>query len=109
MTESLLKSLPAIRASTHVYPTSVARQRHLITNHRSSGLASVGLLVSSTAPARDPGAGRSTNDKRWRVHGGQRGRELSKDAAVAELERQFTDYLANTPDKPPSYTQAKGV
>lgn len=51
----------------------------------------------------------STNDKRWRVHGGQRGREDTKEAAVAALEREFTTYLAVTPPKPSPYAQAKGV
>lgn len=51
----------------------------------------------------------STNDKRWRVHGGQRGREPTKDEAVAALEREFTRYLAETPPKPSAYAQAKGV
>ena len=50
----------------------------------------------------------STNDRRWRQHGGQRGREADKGAAVAELERQFTEYLANTPPKPSPYAQTKG-
>jgi hypothetical protein len=50
----------------------------------------------------------STNDQRWRMHGGQRGREADKGAAVAELEREFTEYLANTPPKPSPYAQAKG-
>ncbi|WP_202322034.1 hypothetical protein [Mesorhizobium sp. 113-3-9] len=47
----------------------------------------------------------STNHRRWRVHCGQRGRNADKDAAVAELERQFTEYLAETPP----YAQANGV
>ncbi|KRB29819.1 hypothetical protein ASD99_24530 [Mesorhizobium sp. Root695] len=51
----------------------------------------------------------STNDKRWRVHGGQRGREDTKDAAVAPLEREFTTYVAAMPPKPSPYAQAKGV
>lgn len=52
----------------------------------------------------------STHDNRWRKHGGQRGREDSKDEAVAELEREFTNYLADTPPKPSPYaSQAKGV
>lgn len=50
----------------------------------------------------------STNDKRWRVHGGQREREDTKDAAVAALEREFSNYLAGTPVKPSPYPQAKG-
>ncbi|RWN30108.1 MAG: hypothetical protein EOR97_17195 [Mesorhizobium sp.] len=39
----------------------------------------------------------STHDDRWRKHGGQRGREATKDAAVAALEAEFTSYLAATP------------
>lgn len=51
----------------------------------------------------------STNDTRWRVHGGQRRRDDSKDEAVAALEREFTSYLAATPPKPSPYAQAKGL
>ncbi|MEI9410696.1 hypothetical protein [Mesorhizobium salmacidum] len=42
----------------------------------------------------------STHDSRWRKHGGQRGREATKEAAVAELEREFTNYLADPVKKP---------
>ncbi|MBZ9683183.1 hypothetical protein LB531_21225 [Mesorhizobium sp. CO1-1-2] len=50
----------------------------------------------------------STHDNRWRKHGGQRGREDTKDMAVAALEREFTDYLANTPSGKSAYAKAKG-
>lgn len=42
----------------------------------------------------------ATHDNRWRKHGGQRGREDTKEAAVAELEREFTNYLAGPVKKP---------
>lgn len=51
----------------------------------------------------------STHDDRWRKHGGQRGREATKDQAVAELEREFTNYLASPQPQPSSYARAKGV
>lgn len=51
----------------------------------------------------------STSDKRWRMHGGQRGREPTKDEAVEKLEHEFTVYLADTPPKPSPYAQAKGL
>ena len=51
----------------------------------------------------------STHDNRCRIHGGQRGNEPSKGEAVAKLEREFTDYLAETPPKPSPYAQAKGL
>lgn len=51
----------------------------------------------------------STHDDRWRKHGGQRGREPTKEKAVAALEREFTDYLADTPQKPSPYAQTKGL
>ncbi|RVA07924.1 hypothetical protein EN932_26715 [Mesorhizobium sp. M7A.F.Ca.US.002.01.1.1] len=51
----------------------------------------------------------STHDDRWRKHGGQRGREPSKDLAVAALEREFTRYLADTPPGPSPYALAKGL
>ncbi|RWX72554.1 hypothetical protein [Mesorhizobium sp. M2A.F.Ca.ET.039.01.1.1] len=62
------------------------------------GSASVGRVRGEQ---HGPGAGRwfwsiSTNDKRWRKHGGQRGSEASKDEAVAALEREFTAYIADT-------------
>lgn len=50
-----------------------------------------------------------THDDRLRKHGGQRGREPTKEEAVAALEREFTNYLAETPPKPSPYAQAKGV
>lgn len=70
--------------------------------------SSVGRLLGQQ---NGPSAGKwfwsiSTNDKRWRIHGGQRGRSSSKDEAVAELERAFTDYLADTP--PPAILSILG-
>ncbi len=49
-----------------------------------------------------------THDRRWRGHGGQRGREASKEEAVAALEAEFTRYLADTPDGWSAYAAAKG-
>ncbi|RWF23786.1 MAG: hypothetical protein EOS64_10070 [Mesorhizobium sp.] len=50
----------------------------------------------------------ATHDKRWRGHGGQRGRANTKNEAVAELEQAFTDYIANTPAGPSPYERARG-
>lgn len=50
----------------------------------------------------------ATNDTRWRRHGGQRGRSSAKDRAVAELEQEFTEYLASTPAGWSAYSAAKG-
>lgn len=51
----------------------------------------------------------STHDDRWRKHGGQRGREPTKDMAVFALEHEFTRYLAETPPGPSPYAMAKGL
>lgn len=50
----------------------------------------------------------STNDPRWRSHGGGRGRGATKDEAVAALETEFTRYIAETPDGWSAYAAAKG-
>ncbi|MER9623218.1 hypothetical protein NKI98_17550 [Mesorhizobium sp. M0222] len=75
------------------------------------GSDSVGRIL---AQRHGPSAGSwfwsiSTHDNRWRMHGGQRGREPSKDMAVVALEHEFTRYLAETPPGPSPYALAKGT